>query len=73
MAGLQERGFALRTTKSVRNRVLRMRVNRTAVAKLAAKNRCRICNQIQRGHICTGQPPELALLASVSACKTVGS
>jgi hypothetical protein len=54
---LQERGFPLRSEHSVRNRALRLRVNATAVARLAAKNLCRICMQVQRGHICTGQPP----------------
>jgi len=72
VAGLMERGFPRRSPKSVRNRVLRMRVSSTAVAKLAAKNRCRICGQIQRGHVCTGQPPSLALLAT-TASKTAGS
>jgi hypothetical protein len=57
ITGLQERGFPQRSEHSVRNRALRLRVNATAVARLAAKNLCRICLQVQRGHICTGLPP----------------
>ena len=57
ITGLQERGFPPRSEHSVRNRALRLRVNATAVARLAAKNLCRICLQVQRGHICTGLPP----------------
>jgi hypothetical protein len=70
--GLQERGFPPRSEHSVRNRALRLRVNATAVARLAAKNLCRICLQVQRGHICTGVPPAVpSNVAPVS--KTPGS
>lgn len=71
VAGLQERGFPQRSAHSVRNRALRLRVNATAVARLAAKNLCRICLQVQRGHICTGLPPP-ALTNVASAPKTLG-
>ena len=72
VAGLQKRGFPLRSEHSVRNRALRLRVNATAVARLAAKNLCRICMQVQRGHICTGRPPA-ALSNAASAPKTLDS
>lgn len=69
---LKERGFPQRSENSVRNRALRLRVNATVVAQLAAKNLCRICLQVQRGHICTGIPPAAQPnVAPVS--KTLGS
>jgi len=71
ITSLKERGFPQRTEHSVRNRALRLRVNATAVARLAAKNLCRICLQVQRGHICTGLPPA-AQPNVASAPKTLG-
>ena len=47
---LQERGFPNRSTKSVRNHHLR-RANAPGYPA-PAKNRCRKCGKLQRGHVC---------------------
>lgn len=50
---MKEAGFPERTTKSVRNRHLRLR----AFGSPEARNRCRVCGQFQLGHVCGGREP----------------
>ena len=51
---LKEAGFPERTTKSVRNRHLRLR----AFGSPESRNRCRVCGQFQMGHVCGGREPK---------------
>ncbi len=53
---MKEAGFPERTTKSVRNRHLRLR----AFGSPEARNRCRVCKQFQLGHVCGGREPREA-------------
>ena len=48
---LQELGFPKRSTKSVRNHHLR-RQNAQRATSAPAKNYCRKCGKLQRGHVC---------------------
>lgn len=50
---LKAAGFPERTTKSVRNRHLRLRMH--LVRKPEQRNRCRVCGLLQRGHVCGGR------------------
>jgi len=50
---MKEAGFPERTTKSVRNRHLRLRW--VQIHKPEQRNRCRRCGMLQRGHVCGGQ------------------
>ena len=55
---LEEAGFPERTAKSVRNRHLRWRqfqeAERTGAWAGQNINRCRLCGQYVRGHVCSG-------------------
>ena len=57
-AKLKEAGFPERTAKSVRNRHLRWRLFLEAeqMGALVGQNinRCRVCGQYMRGHVCSG-------------------
>ena len=46
-------GYERRTSKSVRNRFLRMHMNAQGLGK-EAKNFCRVCRQFKKGHTCAG-------------------
>ena len=50
---MKEAGFPERTTKSVRNRHLRLRLH--LLRKPEQRNRCRVCGQLMRGHVCGGR------------------
>ncbi len=50
---MMEAGFPERTTKSIRNRHLRLRMH--LLRKPEQRNRCRMCGQLQRGHVCGGR------------------
>ena len=50
---MKEAGFPERTTQSVRNRHLRVRM--AALRKPLQRNRCRLCGLLQRGHVCGGR------------------
>jgi len=54
VAVMQEAGFPERTTKSARNRHLRLR----AFGNPHARNRCRKCGVFQMGHVCGGREPK---------------
>lgn len=68
---LKEAGFPERTAKSVRNRHLRWRVyqeaERTGALVGQNINRCRVCAQYMRGHVCSGGVVEGA---DTEACVT---
>ena len=52
---LHERGFPLRTAKSIRNHHLRQRKASLETPNLAGhigKNRCRKCGMWRKGHVC---------------------
>ena len=47
-----------RSISSIRNRMLRLRRNvRLVKAGKLGTNRCGLCGQIKRGHVCTGAKP----------------
>jgi hypothetical protein len=50
---MKEADFPARTAKSVRNRHLRLRW--VQIHKPQQRNRCRLCGQWQRGHVCGGR------------------
>ena len=50
---MKEAGFPERTAKSVRNRHLRLRMH--LLRKPEQRNRCRLCGELQRGHVCGGR------------------
>ena len=50
---LVAQGYEKRTAKSVRNRWLRINLKHS-VNKGQPKNYCRVCGEIQRGHVCVG-------------------
>ena len=57
---LHERGFPLRTAKSIRNHHLRRQKAELSLAD--CKNRCRKCGMWRKGHVCAvtsaSTPPE---------------